>query len=272
MKFLFAGVATSLSPLVLGLDDQSRVPTFSRCGNENVTIDPALQAIASQVNAKFLANPSQKQWNNVVTVDTHFHVVTTGTEDKPHQISNSMINAQGDTMNAAYAPAGTEMMAQLRKGGYDTLNVFFLTDMGPGLLGECVYPIANFKSAPSFDGCWITAGTVPGGPGGNGKNGFLTAYNRGYTAVHEVGHWLGLHHPWDSSNGTCGPDDGVADTPIQGTPSFGCPQGKDSCPGFPGLDSIHNYMDYADDACMNQFTNGQAALAHSVFDKLRRGK
>ena len=53
--------------------------------------------------------------------------------------------------------------------------------------------------------------------------------------------------------------DFVSDTPAQSEPSSGCPVGKDTCTGdaFPGVDSIHNYMDYANDSCMNEFTEGQ---------------
>jgi hypothetical protein len=44
-----------------------------------------------------------------------------------------------------------------------------------------------------------------------------------------------------------GEGDLVDDTPAQWeVTNGGCPIGKNSCPDQPGLDSIHNYMDYAD--------------------------
>ena len=54
------------------------------------------------------------------------------------------------------------------------------------------------------------------------------------------------------------PGDFVDDTPPQKSPSSGCPEGNDTCPRQPGLDPIHNYMDYSDDDCITQFTPGQS--------------
>jgi hypothetical protein len=53
-----------------------------------------------------------------------------------------------------------------------------------------------------------------------------------------------------------GYEEGQSDTPAQKTPTSGCPEGKDTCPE-PGLDPIHNYMDYSFDSCYTEFTPGQ---------------
>jgi hypothetical protein len=92
----------------------------------------------------------------------------------------------------------------------------------------------------------------------------VAPYNKGRTATHEIGHWLGLKHLWGDE--TCG-DDGIADTPPQET-------SNSNCPNFPHLsscsinsygDMFMNYMDFTDDACMNMFTEGQKAEMRSLF-------
>lgn len=91
------------------------------------------------------------------------------------------------------------------------------------------------------------------------------AYNSGRTAVHEIGHWLGLKHIWGDAD--CG-DDGVADTPKQSTYTSGCPGGvRTSCGNSPHGDMYMNFMDYTNDPCMNLFTRGQSDRMRVLFDE-----
>jgi hypothetical protein len=88
-------------------------------------------------------------------------------------------------------------------------------------------------------------------------------FNMGRTAVHEVGHWLGLKHIWGDAS--CG-DDGVEDTPTQSFFTTGCPSGfRSSCNNGTAGDMYMNYMDYTNDNCMNLFTEGQRNRMRSLF-------
>lgn len=88
-------------------------------------------------------------------------------------------------------------------------------------------------------------------------------YHMGRTAVHEVGHWLGLNHIWGDTY--CG-DDLVDDTPKQGNFTPGCPTSfRTSCSNGTTGDMYMNYMDYTSDACVNLFTNGQKSRMRSLF-------
>lgn len=93
--------------------------------------------------------------------------------------------------------------------------------------------------------------------------GISLGYEMGRTAVHEVGHWLGLKHIWGDAN--CG-DDLVDDTPKQQNYNVGCPSGaRITCGNGPAGDMYMNYMDYTNDGCMNLFTEGQKTRMRSLF-------
>lgn len=89
-------------------------------------------------------------------------------------------------------------------------------------------------------------------------------YNKGRTATHEIGHWLGLKHIWGEQ--TCG-DDGIGDTPQQESYNSQClnfPSMSACSPDNRG-DMFMNFMDYTPDACMNIFTHGQKTKMRSMF-------
>ncbi len=94
-------------------------------------------------------------------------------------------------------------------------------------------------------------------------------FNKGRTTTHEVGHYLGLYHTFDGGcgGGSCYTSgDRICDTNRESQPTYGCPGSKNSCSSS---DPIHNYMDYSDDTCMNQFTPEQVNRMRCTMDNWR---
>ncbi|HEX6100162.1 MAG TPA: zinc metalloprotease [Thermoanaerobaculia bacterium] len=150
-----------------------------------------------------------------------------------------------------------EAKTALRRGGPGTLN-FYLVDASPWL-GWAYFPSILNSDFANLDGVVVDWRSLPGGP--------FAIYSEGDTGTHEVGHWLALYHTFDGHCGSKG--DYVADTPAEQSPAFNCPVGRDTCVGSAGLDPITNFMDYTQDSCMYEFTNGQAARMQAAWTSFR---
>jgi hypothetical protein len=140
------------------------------------------------------------------------------------------------------------MKRALHQGGDNALNMY-LTTAGP-YLGWAYLPDIVNKGNSYLDGVVIDWESLRGA-----SRTYAGRYDQGETATHEVGHWLNLEHTFFGGCNAHG--DYVEDTPPELTPTSGCPAGKDTC-SDPGLDPIHNYMDYSYDQCYTEFTAGQA--------------
>ncbi len=269
--------------------DSAPVPsTRSKAGakaDPNERTAAQLARMGSPARGKTLAAGS-------VSVPTVFHVITASALSASQRTKlEQRIDRQVTVLNRAYAgrtggaatafqfrDLGTTFTANrawadmapgssgelaakqaLKQGGAETLNVY-VAAIGGGLLGYAYYP-QDIASTPALDGVVILDDSMPGGTD--------PRYSLGDTATHEVGHWLALAHTFDGGCGKKG--DLVADTASEKSPAFDCPTGRDTCKGQPGLDPIHNFMDYTQDSCMFEFTNGQAQRMSDAWQQYRQG-
>ncbi|GLB33509.1 putative metallo-protease [Lyophyllum shimeji] len=275
-------VSAALTFLLGATSAFAKPPARRVCGT--VTTDEQIATMEKDFAAKKV---EVGNFTTQATLNIYWHVVSQDTTLSGGNIPDSQISAQMNVMNQGYASMGyswvlagttrtinadwfnnagpntsqqTAMKNALRQGGAADLNVYsvgFTSGSGQGLLGYSTFP-SSYASNPKDDGVVILYSSVPGGT--------AAPYNEGQTLTHEAGHWVGLYHTFQG--GCSGSGDYVTDTPPESSAAYGCPTGRDTCSGG-GADPIHNFMDYTDDSCMNQFTAGQASRAHSQMSTYR---
>ncbi|KAF8700511.1 metallo-protease, partial [Rhizoctonia solani] len=269
--------------------DLDHCMTFKRRSYEQVKIDEA-----SFQEKKNLSKAKQSALNLNVVIPVHWHAIQSGDSLAEGHIPESQVIDSIKVLNEDYATTGfsfklesanyvtnatwfeaagpdtdypervyqTEMKGKLHQGNATTLNIYtvgFTNISDPRLLGYATFP-KSYIMDPLDDGVVILYSTVPGGSS--------DPNNLGRTLTHEVGHWMNLYHTFSES---CDDDgDFVDDTPAQLNSTKGCPTvAPDSCPGRPGRDPIHNYMDYSSDICLTEFTPGQIRRMQESFLSLR---
>ncbi|KAL4814477.1 hypothetical protein BDW67DRAFT_165849 [Aspergillus spinulosporus] len=238
-----------------------------------------------------------------VTIDTYVHVIITNSTAGINMTTlPSQIDEQIDVLNENYEGTGFqfnlvnvsythndawtaisdgstteyEVKSTLRQGDYTTLNLYF-GRIGDGILGYATFPDKVTEREFLMDGVVCDPQSLPGGK---------PPYDRGITAVHEIGHWLNLFHTFQPGNsdpmipGCYGHGDYIHDTPAEAYAAFGCPTSRDTCKGavesnntysIPGTDPIHNFMDYTDDECLTHFTEGQITRMRNSWKEERVG-
>ena len=276
---------------------QKGAPVRAHCATRHIDETTAVQYEEALNNFNSRRSPGQIRQSGSVTIGVFFHVVNKGPGIENGDVPTKWLRDQINVLNAAYAGADPnagataantpfrfeiigvdrttneewfnsaidseeerEMKAALRVGGPDVLN-FYVTNAGGLYLGWATFPFW-YEADPLQDGVVVLYSSLPGGDCCGSS-----VYNEGDTGTHEVGHWLGLFHTFQ---GGCAANfnDFVADTPSERSPAFGCPVGRDTCPGA-GVDPVENFMDYVDDFCMYQFTLGQSGRMEGLSAQYR---
>lgn len=230
-----------------------------------------------------LLSAARHATEDTLWVPLAIHVI----ESQPYELSDERIGAQLRALNRDFAAASIQ---------------FYLPRYGPNGQPTCgitrtISPLAShdwmvqedslknltYWPPDSFLNVWIVSwmpmqvigyarplGDTVSLPGlvllaevvGEGE-GVRIPYDKGRTAVHEMGHVFSLLHPFEGGCSgmtpqTCAVEgDEICDTPPQREPHYGCPSPPvNTCHEMPEdrPDPIRNFMGYVDDACMDHFT------------------
>lgn len=136
------------------------------------------------------------------------------------------------------------------------LNVWIVSWMPMQVIGYA----RALGDTVSLPGVVLLGDVVGEGPG------LRSPYDKGRTAVHEIGHVFSLMHPFEggcrgTTPATCAIEgDEICDTPPQRQAHYGCPSlSTNTCQEVPTdlPDPVTNFMGYVDDGCMTHFTPEQ---------------
>lgn len=227
---------------------------------ESITDDRVHSQIVV-LNEDFRRMPTTPGWNtHAVGVDAEitFRLATIDPDGRPTggitrrtTLRTGFAADEADELALKSEPAGAKPWDPRR---YLNVWVCTLTSPKPGER-EVGYGEFPWQQRLDRDGVVIHAEAF-----GRGLPVLIAGLDRGRTLTHEVGHWLGLFHPWGTHE-SCGGDDGVPDTPRCSGPNWFAPT-KPPRSTCGEIDMVENFMDYTPDEHMNILTVDQAHRMH----------
>jgi PKD repeat protein len=235
----------------------------------NITDEQIFSAIAA-LNEDFRRMAGTNGFGNGVDVGVEFCLAARNPSGQP---TNGIVRVNGSSV-ANYSTMGIEAssgsgaveesvkaLSTWPRASY--MNIWIVNEIenndgGSGIQGYAYFPVNS-----PIDGIVLlynAFGTV-----GNLKS--YTNMNR--TLTHEVGHYLGLYHTFNSTSSCTGETncttqgDRVCDTP----PTIQA--GSCSSPACSGTQQVENYMDYTSQTCQDMFTDGQKLRMRTTLETQR---
>lgn len=234
------------------------VHVVHRRDSENIS-DAQVKSQIAALNRDYRAKNADKKrvpksWRSLV-IDSNIQFALASKDPKGRKTSGI---TRTPTSVASFGP--DDGVKSRKTGGADPwprdryLNIW-VCSLGQGLLGY-----AQFPGGPAKTDGVVILNTAFGT-----KGTAAVPFNKGRTATHEVGHFLGLRHIWGDHN-DCSGNDFVADTPPAREANMGKPKFPHiTCNNGPSGDMFMNYMDYVDDDTMVMFTAGQVARMNATL-------
>jgi len=249
-------------------------------GFENIS-DSQVKSAIKALNNDYRRIPGTKGFTGGVDTELEFALASFDPAGNP---STGITRDSSALSNVYYAAADSTFFAQdsLMKTTYgwppdQYMNIFLVSQIDNGsLLGYAFYP--PYMAGSIWAGTYSYDGIVMAHEYFGTEGTAVAPWNMGATATHEVGHWLGLFHPFEIIEDNL-PDgcscfdcllcaDRVCDTPPTYEPNYGYPSSQNTCHNDnPDVaDLVRNYMDYADDPHMDMYTEGQKTRMQFFMD------
>lgn len=232
--------------------------------------DAQIQSAVEALNNQFRKVPGSTGDGGGVDANIQFVLAKRDPNGNPHSGINRINGSSvpnyatkgiiGSGINGA-VEADVKALSTWPRAQY--VNIWVVSEIDDNNGGSGTQGYAYFPFNSPLDGITILSSAV-------GTIGSVKSYtNKGITLTHEMGHFFGLYHTFNSTL-ACGTEvdcstggDRVCDTPST-ILSSNC-----SMPACGGTQQVQNYMDYTGQTCQNLFTQGQKDRMRTTLETLR---